>query len=83
MNDSESLSLPEVRHALATMRAAWFKNFSPLDPFCVCAEISTGNAEDRLNGMSFSRFALEFELANHMKRHTKSTATGDGTPPPQ
>lgn len=57
------MSVADVRQGLALMRGAWFRDFSPEQPFTVGRPLPSG--------MTFDRFAQLFEREHHMKRHNK------------
>lgn len=62
-NNIESMSVAEVRKALAQMRKEWSQH-SVMHPFCPCKIL--------IKNMTTSEFAFEFVMGHHHKRHQKN-----------
>ena len=71
-----SMTVAEVRRALADLRAAW-RAHDPAAPFSITREVT----ED----ITYAEFALMFVMGHHRKRHQKSrssTASPSAPAPP-
>lgn len=65
----DGMAVANVRLALLQIRKAWFRDFSPEQPFIIGTNIQI----DTDRSMTFTEFARLFEFGHHLKRHNKSS----------